>query len=118
MKDAWKLCCVLVVAALSSCGGLYSEEKIPVGVYHGPTKIEALTVSGNEIEFRIRVPKGRHAGDVVNRRYKYAITYERHIAIIGSSNDSFLLDRVLNYLWVWDGKSIIRKNGGTVIFTR
>lgn len=89
------------------------------GVYQEPTKIEAVIISGDEIEFKILVSNDNQTR-VFNRKYKYTLSTDGKIRVSGSSNDTVFVFGVLNYDWTWDGKNIVRKhfkNGDTMIFT-
>src|SRR5688500_2117711 len=85
-----------------------SGRKIPDGVYREPSKIEALTVQGDRIEFQIRVLNERLPG-IATREYRYKVLTNDELRFRASSNDTVFVEGVLRYGWLWDGKNIVRK---------
>ena len=97
---------VVLISAVSCVR--YSTERILDGIYREPSGIEALTVNGRQIEFRIHIAKGAQTG-VLSRAYRYDLRPGGQISIGGSSNDWFYVDGILGRAWFWDGTNIVRK---------
>lgn len=123
---------LFVLASTTQCVR-ESGKRITNGTYREPSGIEAITVNGENIEFQIRMPKGRREGEVVNRKYDYKLLTDGSIHVGASSNDEVVVAGIDSYDWFWDGRNIIRKgyewfldekdlyqkrlkSGGTVIF--
>jgi hypothetical protein len=83
------------------------DERIPNGVYRDLFKTESLTVRDGEIEVKIRIPNPRFPG-LFERTYRYGIERRSNIYFRGSSNDPVLVEGILSYDWIWDGKNIKR----------
>jgi hypothetical protein len=100
--------------------GMAGNSPITNGVYRESTKVETVSIQGEEIEFQIRVPDGKEER-LVKRKYKYRLLPGSDIHVIASSNDSVFVFGILKYEWFWDGKAIVRKQrkgGGTTVFER
>ncbi|MEY2519951.1 MAG: hypothetical protein QOF24_1710 [Verrucomicrobiota bacterium] len=97
-----------------------TDQKIIDGVYRESSKIEALTVKGQNMTLQLNVTKGPRLG-VRSGQYEYHVLTNRELHFNASSNDSFFVFTILDYDWIWDGTNIVRKHGQTgetVIFAR
>ncbi len=108
----------LMFAGTTICASGEGDNRIPDGVYLEPKKIESVTATGDELTFKIYVSRGQEKA-ILERKYKYSVSGDGKIRVVGSSNDTGLVFGVLRYDWLWDGKTIVRKDpksGDTVIF--
>ncbi|MEN3367886.1 MAG: hypothetical protein V7609_29 [Verrucomicrobiota bacterium] len=111
---------VLAVTVLLPACTDETTEKITDGVYREPSKIELLTVKGQRMTLQLSVAKGPRLG-VRSGQYEYHVLKNRKLSFDASSNDSFFVQTILDYDWIWDGNRIVRKEkqtGQTLVFAR
>ena len=110
MKPHPALASLLLFSAPSCFLGVH-ERLIPNGVYREPTKTESLTVTGSDIEFRLKYVRDEKEV-ITNRHYHYDLAADGGIRLRGSSNDPLFLFIVIGNEWRLDGTTIVRQHYG------
>jgi hypothetical protein len=120
MKTIWQGIAVVLAVALFGCSADGPRKQITDGLYLESSKAESVSVSGDQISFKIFVENGERSG-VFDRTYDCTLDRDGEIRVHGSSNDPVLVFGVLRYHWFWNGATIVRRDRGTdrdVEFTR
>jgi hypothetical protein len=118
MKKGFALALCLIWTWATS--GMAGNSPVTNGVYRESTKVETVSIQGEEIEFQILVPYGKEER-LIKRKYKYDLLPGSYIRVSASSNDAVFVFGIMKYEWLWDGKAIVRKQvkgGGATVFER
>jgi hypothetical protein len=109
MKTISQGIAIVLAVALIGCSGDGPRTQITKGLYLEPSKVESVSVSGDQISFKIFVENGERSG-VFDRTYDYTLDRDGEIRVHGSSNDPVLVLGVLRYHWFWNGATIVRRD--------